>query len=198
MRVPPLHEAIRVINEEHDQLTAVIHGMLYFARNVAKGETPPDFKVFRAMLLYISDYPEQVHHPKEDAVLFARLRARTASINDVLERLEAQHAGGDALVSALERALSRYELQGGAAGARFAELVEQYAGFYFAHMRLEEEQVLSAAQEFFTEEDWQDVDAAFADNANPLQGGEYRHSLDKLYSLIVKIAPPPIGVGPAS
>lgn len=197
MRVPPLHAAIRVIHDEHDHLAAVIHGMLYFARTVAKGGTPPDFKVFRAMLLYISDYPEQVHHPKEDDFLFARLRARTDRLNEVLETLEAQHATGDALVCGLERALTRFELQGGAAGARFAELVEQYASFYFTHMRLEEEQVMPAAQELLTDDDWQQINAAFAANNDPLQNGEYKQGLDELFSLIVKIAPPPIGVGPA-
>lgn len=197
MRVPPLHVAIRVIQEEHDHLTAVIHGMQYFARAVTKGEAPPDCKVFRAMLLYISDYPDRIHHPKEDQLLFARLRARTDRLDAVLDQLQAQHASGDALVSGLERALSRHELQDGAASEKFAELVEQYASFYFAHMRIEEEQILPAAQELLTEDDWQDIDPAFAANNDPLHGGDYKQGLDKLFSLIVNIAPPPIGLGPA-
>ena len=196
MRVPSSHTAVRIIQEEHDHLAAVIHGMQYFARAIMQGDTPPDFKVFRAMLLYISDYPDRVHHPKEDTLLFARLRARTNRFNAVLDQLEAQHENGDAMVSKLERALTRYELQGQAAGPAFADLVEQYATFYFAHMRLEEEQVLPNTQERLTDADWKEIDGAFEVNNDPLQGGAYKDGLDKLFSLIVKIAPPPIGVGP--
>ena len=99
-------------------------------------------------------------------------------------------------MSKLERTLSHYELQGAAAGAAFAELVEQYAGCYFAHMRLEEEQVLPVAQAMLGDEEWSVIDAAFDANNDPLQGGEYKAGLDKLFSLIVNITPPPMGVGP--
>jgi hemerythrin-like domain-containing protein len=37
------------------------------------------------MLYYIREYPEQVHHPKEDRYLFARLRDRTGELDEVLD-----------------------------------------------------------------------------------------------------------------
>jgi hemerythrin-like domain-containing protein len=51
--------------------------------------------VFRAMLYYIREYPQQVHHPKEDQFLFGRLRVRTHELDHVIDRLEYQHAQGD-------------------------------------------------------------------------------------------------------
>jgi hypothetical protein len=35
----------------------------------------PQFKAFRAMVRYIDEYPELLHHPKEDRYPFARLAA---------------------------------------------------------------------------------------------------------------------------
>ncbi len=196
MNAPPLHTAIRVIREEHHRLSAVIHGMLHIVRGIEKGSAVPDSKVFRAMLLYIGDYPEKVHHPKEDRYLFAPLRKRTHEVDAVLDDLEAQHAQGDALVRALEHALTRYELLGKAAFAEFKMLVEDYARFYFSHMRLEEETIIPTAQSALTSEDWARVDAAFDANQDPLAGDEYKESLDRLFSLIVNITPAPIGLGP--
>jgi hemerythrin-like domain-containing protein len=66
--------AIHVIFKEHEQLSAVIAGMLRFVRLLETGGKTPGLMVFRAMLYYIREYPEQVHHPKEDNYLFARLR----------------------------------------------------------------------------------------------------------------------------
>jgi hemerythrin-like domain-containing protein len=191
-----LYTALRVIREEHHRLSAVIQGMLYFVRTIDKGGQVPDLKVFRAMLLYISDYPEKVHHPKEDHYLFAQLRKRTHEADAVLDELEAQHGKGDALVRALEHALTRYELLGRTAFPEFLALVESYAQFYFAHMRLEEEAIMPAAQRALTPEDWASVDAAFDANRDPLAGGEYKEGLDRLFSLIANITPAPIGLGP--
>lgn len=197
MRLPPNHVAIRVIQEDHDRLSAVIHGMQYFARAIAKGGNAPDSKVFRAMLLYISDYPEKVHHPKEDLFLFARLRSRTGEVNAAIEELEAQHASGEALVHELEHALTRYEFEGEAAAKPFLDLVERYAKFYFDHMRLEEDVILPAANQYLAAEDWDILDHEFSLEKDPLTGGEYKAGFDKLFSLIVNIAPAPIGLGPA-
>jgi hemerythrin-like domain-containing protein len=196
MRVPPTQAAIRIIQEEHDLLSAVIRGMQHFVRNVGEGGKAPDPKVFRAMLLYISEYPDQVHHPKEDNFLFARLRQRTRELDETLDELESQHARGDQLVLQLQHALTRYEFHGAETFSEFSRLVQRYADFYVGHMRTEEDAILPAALQFLTPEDWQEVNAAFLANHNPLAGTEYKEGLQKLFSLIVNIAPPPIGVGP--
>jgi hemerythrin-like domain-containing protein len=200
MRIAANHVAIRVIQEDHDRLSAVIHGMQYLAREIAKGGKGPDPKVFRAMLLYISDYPEKVHHPKEDLFLFARLRARTGDVDAAIGELEAQHGEGEALVHGLEHALTRYEFDAKGAAGPFLDLVERYAKFYFDHMRLEEEVILPAANKYLTPEDWAVLDHEFSLNKDPLAGGEYKEKegFDKLFSLIVNIAPAPIGLGPAN
>lgn len=197
MRVPQSQVAIRVIQEEHDLLQAVVHGMLYLVHDIAKGGANTDLKVFRAMLFYIKEYPDKVHHPKEDHYLFARVRERTHQVDRTIAQLEMEHKKGDALVAALEHALARYELLGAPAFKAFSDMVEGYAAFYAAHMRLEEDEILPVALQTLTEEDWKVINEAFSSNDDPLAGGEYKHELQKLFSLIVHIAPPPIGVGPA-
>ena len=189
------HIAIRTIEDEHDRLSAVIHGMQHFVRAVNKGKKAPDPKVFRAMLLYISEYPEKIHHPKEDRYLFARLRERTNQVNQTLDELESQHMQGDSQLRALEHALTHYELEGVAAFQSFFELVETYAKFYFTHMSLEENVIFPAAVKFLTPEDWAVINAQFSTNTDPLAGGEYKDSFDKLFSLIVSITPAPLGLG---
>lgn len=198
MRLLSNHIAIRAIQDEHDQLSAVIHGMQYFVRAINNGEQAPDPRVFRAMLLYISEYPEKIHHPKEDQYLFARLRERTNQVDQTLDELESQHMQGELQLRALEHALTHYELEGAVAFRSFFDLVESYAKFYFNHMGLEEDVVVPAAIKFLTPDDWAVINAQFAANQDPLAGGEYKESFDKLFSIIVNITPAPIGLGPAS
>lgn len=190
MTIPALHPTTRVIQQEHQRLGAVISAMLHFVRAVGEGDQPPPFKVFRAMLLYIADFPEKMHHPKEDG-LFALLRQRTATVDDTIAELERQHAKGEALVRNLEHQLTRYELQGGEAAAAFCTAVEDYAVFYFGHMRMEEDIILPAIDTFLTADDWYEADLNFALNEISAD----KHSFEQLFSMIANITPAPIGLG---
>ena len=51
----------------------------------------PDFTVLRAMLFYIDEFPEKVHHTKESALLFPLLRERSSELAAMLDRLDADH-----------------------------------------------------------------------------------------------------------
>ena len=68
----------------------------------------------------------------------------------------------------LEQALLRWEMGGQEDFAVFAEKAERYANFQWRHMQQEEELVLPLAERVLTEEDWREIDAAFAGNADPL------------------------------
>ncbi|WP_082584152.1 hemerythrin domain-containing protein [Noviherbaspirillum sp. Root189] len=197
MRLRSSHASVRSIQADHDLLNAVIQAMVHIVRAIDKGGKAPDLKVFRAMLFYIREYPEKMHHPKEDYLLFPLVRKRTHEVDQAIAELEAQHTLGDRLVLQLEHALARYELEGKPAFEPFYLMVEQYAGFYSAHMRLEEDKILTTAMEVLTDEDWKKLDAAFTNHEDPLIGSQYKESMEKLFSLIVNLAPSPIGVGPA-
>lgn len=190
MRTTALHPTTRIIQQEHQRLGAVIRAMLHFVRGIGEGGSAPPLKVFRAMLLYIADFPETMHHPKEDQ-LFALLQKRTSAVDDVVAELERQHAGGEALVRKLEHQLTRYELQGGAAGDAFFKAVEAYAAFYFGHMRVEEEIILPAIDKFLTPDDWHEADTAFTANESSADNA----SFERLFSMIANITPAPIGLG---
>lgn len=188
---------LRIIHNEHGNLASIIRGMQYFVREIDQGKQGPDLKVFRAMLFYIDQFPDRVHHPKEDQYLFAALRGRNAELDETIADLEQQHETGEQLVRRLNQALARYEFEGASAFPGFRDLILEYAGFYFGHMRLEEEIILPAAEKLLTESDWKSINTAFSSNCDPLTGVETKGNFDKLFSLIVNITPAPMGVGNA-
>jgi hemerythrin-like domain-containing protein len=188
--------AIDVIRREHASLSAVMHGLLHFARCVRDNRPVPDYKVFRAMLYYVDVFPERFHHPKEDRYLFARLRLRTHEADDILSRLEGEHASGERKVRELMQTIIRLEMGGAAHADEFVSKVEAYAGYHSRHMGLEEELVLPLSEQVLKPEDWEEINGAFLHNQDPLLGVDARKGFDQLFTRIVTIAPPPIGVGP--
>jgi hemerythrin-like domain-containing protein len=181
--------AVEVILREHEQLATVNRAMQEFVGRLEAGGETPGLMVFRAMLYYIREYPHQVHHPKEDQFLFARLRARTHEFDEILNKLEYQHAQGDIQVGQLEHALTRYELVEDATCASLKCLVDEYAKFSSDHRRLEEDLILPAARRFLTKDDWDELDAAFSANRDPFDGVKLEEDLDKLFAMIVTTVP---------
>jgi hemerythrin-like domain-containing protein len=179
---------------EHCSLDAVIHGMLYLVRDVRRG-AKPNFEVFGAMVYYIDAFPERFHHPKEDAHLFKRLRERHPDAVPLLDRLEADHRKGAEKIRDLEQALTRYQQGGEAQFAAFEKAVTEYADFQWKHMTVEETEVLPLARQYLTQEDWQEIDAAFSGNSDPLLGSEAAAEYENLFRRILTLAPPPVGIG---
>ena len=55
----------------------------------------------------------------------------------------------------------------------------------------------SVVQQVRGEADWRTLDAAFAENRDPLTGHPPSHEYEQLFSRIVHTAPAPIGLGEA-
>ncbi|WP_321806299.1 hemerythrin domain-containing protein [Burkholderia sp. BCC1993] len=181
--------AITVILREHERLSAVVEGMRRYVHLLAAGKPVPGLMVFRAMLYYIREYPEQVHHPKEERYLFAPLRDAASEFDGVLDELETQHARGDGMLTNLEHALTRYELKGAPALAALVALVDEYAEFYSDHRCTEETLILPAARRLLSNEDWAELDLAFGANRDPFDGVKLEADLGKLFSMIVNAIP---------
>lgn len=186
--------AIQKIRDEHRSISAVLHGLKQLARDAQDARVKPGFEVLRAMIRYIDEYPERLHHPKEDEHLFSRLEARAPQTKPLVAALKAEHEEGARLVRNLERALVFFE-EGWPSGAReFLEAVDAYAEFHWKHMRKEETELLPLAEKLLKPEDWKEINAAFDVNQDPIAGIRER-DFESLFTKIVNLAPAPIGFG---
>ena len=175
----------------------MLRSILLLLSRHRRDATFPDFAVLRAMLFYMDEFPEQRHHVKESALLFPKLRARSDEANQVLERLDQDHARGERAIRDLEHALLAFEMMGETRRAAFELAARQYADFYFEHMLLEEKQVLPLAERVLDAQDWAELDAAFTANRDPLTGHEPEDEYRALFSRIVNALPAPLGLGEA-
>jgi hemerythrin-like domain-containing protein len=180
---------LAIIGDEHRSLAAVILGLEFLVRDARTTGRPPSFALLRAMVYYIRNFPERLHHPKEDAYLFRLLRERTSELDDTLAELQRQHADGEAHVDALERAIDRYE-SGSAGGAdAFATAVRDFADAQLQHMRLETKVILPAARRYLTSDDWKEIGRAFADNGDPRFSVDNDEEFRQLFAQILNMTP---------
>ena len=186
--------AIRTIKDEHRTISAVLHGLRYLAQQSLDAKVQPDFAVFRAMIYYIDVFPERLHHPKEEKVLFVRLLAKVPEASALVAELHGEHIEGAKLIRSLEHELLYFEENWPGGAASFKGAVDAYADFHWNHMRKEEGKVLPLAVERLDAPDWEVIAAEFGANNDPIAGVPEKE-FDTLFSRIASIAPDPIGFG---
>jgi hemerythrin-like domain-containing protein len=191
------HPASQIIRDEHRALAAVLRSALMLVE-AGPGDQPERFfDVLRAMLFYIDEFPERLHHPKESNLLFPKIARAEPGLLDVIRRLEAEHMDGEGRVRELQHLLLAWELVGESRREAFLEAATAYVKFYLEHMRIEETQLLPAAERSLTAQEWDQLEQAFRTDPDPLATGTHDASYDRLFTRIVLSAPAPIGVGAA-
>jgi hemerythrin-like domain-containing protein len=189
------YSALRVIQAEHMALSAMLRSLtMLIAQARDRAEAPP-FGVLRAMLFYIDEFPERLHHPKESELLFPKVLERRPDLGGVILALEDDHERGEASARDLQHRLLAFELLGEPRREAFEAAAEHYVDRYLRHMALEESTILPAARAALTSDDWAELDAAFEANRDPLAGHDPSGEYGPLFKLILNTAPAPIGLG---
>lgn len=189
------HIALQIIRDEHAALAAVLRSLAMLLERGPQDEPERFFNVIRAMLFYIDEFPERLHHPKESDLLFPKLARAAPELMPVISRLEGDHLKGEGRVRALQHLLLGWELIGESRRAGFIDAAQEYVAFYIEHMRVEETQILPEAEKRLAPEDWEALNVAFVSSRDPLAGGPREPGYDRLFTRIVMTAPSPIGVG---
>ena len=192
------HTSLQIIRDEHSSLAAMLRSMLMMVERGPVDNPQQFFDVLRAMLFYIDEFPERLHHPKESKLLFPRVLRAAPTVMHTVARLEQDHVNGEQAVRELQHLLLAWELLGETRRPVFVAQCQHYVEFYRQHMMLEETVILPAAEKTLTDADWKELDVAFEQNCDPLSG---KYPLDpayaSLFTRIVTKAPAPIGLGEA-
>ncbi|MDH4479569.1 MAG: hemerythrin domain-containing protein [Rhodoferax sp.] len=190
------HPSIRIIQEEHSALTAMLRSMGMLVQRGPADRPEQFFDVLRAMLFYMDEFPERLHHTKETQLLFPPVAARSAATREVIAKLTHEHEVGEAKVRELQHLLLGWELLGDSRRAVFETALKSYVEFYLDHIRQEESVVIPEARKVLEPADWHLLDAAFTTESNPITGKYPREPLyDRLFTRIAMHTPAPIGLG---
>lgn len=184
--------ALQTIRFEHHNIYRVLACLRDHVRRTGADAEPPDHELLAAIVCYLQEFPDAVHHPKEERHLFTPLVTRRPEALPLIEALCNEHADGLRLLADLEAAIQA-DLADPAAVERLRVAADAYVDFQLAHMRREETEVFPLALAALTAADWGAADAAFANNRDPLFGADRERRFRALYRRILDLAPHPGG-----
>jgi len=186
-------EALRIISDEHRNLWAVAATVEQVADEIDAG-SPVDREFFTSVFDYIEHFADRLHHPKEDDFLFRLLRLRSSEANAFIERLQIEHRNEPEIVRQMREQLTSVTAGTLAIDAYTASL-RTFAHSLKSHISTEEKDVIPLAREVLTAEDWQEIDAAFLDNEDPLFGDKAKIEFRELFHRVASLAPESVGLG---
>lgn len=187
-------QAISIIKSEHKNLGAVLYSLEKLIEEIDDGKHP-DFSIFHGLLTYIDRFLDRYHHPKENHYLFPKLLERAPETEALVRELGQQHSEGEILFVEMLKTLSAYEFSGESEYPRFRDSVLRYAEFERRHAKMEEDEVLTRAREVLLAEDWEQIDAAFEQNEDPLFGKKWDNEFSELLNKLINRLPAPLGLG---
>ena len=132
------------------------------AAETDRGE--PDYELLNSIMTYMAEYPDAVHHPREDR-LYHHLQEQHPEIDASLQQVETDHAALEAEGTQLLDQLKALSAGGGDPTALIAGL-RTYAAHLRAHMYWEEQTLFALADEL----DPQQTLSSDTQGADPLFG----------------------------
>ena len=169
---------VETLYSEHAYIGALLDRLELEAARLEPGRVP-DYPLLLEMIDYLTHYPDQYHHPREDR-LFASLLRGDAAFGDRLERLTREH-----------RVLHRYndELFGELSDINKGRPVDRpelrrelarYVGGYRQHMDYESREIFPLARGTLSPEELAELDAATRSLDDPLFGGRVHRRFRRL------------------
>lgn len=190
-------DALKIISAEHRGLWRLITAIDQICHEMQRHNSAPDAVLFTAIFDYIETYIDQMHHPKEDDYLFRVMWERSEASHAVITLLKHEHHDGPQNLSGVRYAFQNF-VAGFPTGAEaFYQALGDYTKGLRQHIKVEETELMPLAKQILREEDWAEINAAFANNDDPLFGEVAKAEFRQLHARITHMAPDPVGLGMA-
>ena len=179
-------DAVQIIRMEHRNLDLVLGALAEALDHLSVDGSKPKLDLLFSIVYYVRVFPEKVHHPKEEQVLFPALRRHRPEFGPVIEELERQHAAGAKDLDRLDAALKAFDRDYPKGLDALLEAGRNFVQSQRQHMGLEEREIIPAAKECLTDEDWVPIRRAFGANADPLFGENVEAGFRALFAKITR------------
>lgn len=171
------------LHQDHQNLARVLRIMESQLERLMEGEHE-DLYLLHDATRYIQNYPDLIHHPRENQV-FEIFKTRSNEADEIVDKLTKQH-------QELPKATIKFQLMlddaiNGLGLVDREELVNKIKGFIadeWEHMNLEEDVLFPLIDTTLSDDDWDRLDQQMSETSDPLFSDMIEESYDNLYQSI--------------
>lgn len=175
---------IKKMYEEHAYIGRVVAVLEQQTEYMAEGDAP-DYPLMQDIVDYLIDFPDLVHHKKED-VVFAKLLDRNDQLDAIIKEIEEEHklisSKGHEICTLLEDIV----LETVVSRDQVVRQLMQYIDLYKNHLSKEEKELFSLAAHTLSAKDWKGLNSALPDDEDPIFGKQVKKRYAALYESIIE------------
>lgn len=157
---------VMLLQADHRNMSKLLDLVQRQAANMAQ-HGPVNYALLERVFAYLSSYPDQCHHPKED-LLYRKLQRRHPDMTGSLRDLVEEHEKLAQSTSNLMRAMVESRRDPPAPNERLADQLMAYLDLYRRHMLMEDLHFFPAALQFLSRDDFEEIDFTLFDKPDPL------------------------------
>jgi hemerythrin-like domain-containing protein len=182
----PMPDILAQWHTEHVNFAKLLN-ILETQLNLFHDGERPNYELMLDVMFYMTNYPDVLHHPRED-LAFARIRELDTGTGPMVDELSKQHARLREAGEQLVRSLS--DIVNGSIASR--ESVEApgraYIASFRSHMWTEEKEILPMAATLLRDQDWAAIKAAIQHIDDPLFGNSAERRYASIHEQIARHA----------
>ncbi len=155
-------DPVDTLVNEHVLIRQYLDNMAIAAEYIHKGKGPSR-AFFHKALDFARSFADELHHFKEEYVLFERLAQKKRGLDAQITTLRHQHERGRELLAAIEAALAGYEAKAPRETADLLEAMAAHISLLRHHIHIEDYVFFPLAREVLSEGDMTEISARFAE-----------------------------------
>ena len=168
--------------DEHDHIRKMLNLLEIQFLDLCR-DRGPDFTLMRSIVVYVQEYPEQAHHPLEDAI-FSILRKRVKK-DKLLQKLMVEHTELEEITRNLRESIESLD-HGDAVTKEIMTQLQEFLQRQRRHLHYEEMEVLPLVRKALTESDWEHIESLVPPIDDPVFAERTRQDYEFLYQKIEK------------
>ena len=171
---------IKMLNRlllEHDNILRKLNLLEMQFLDMCRGKSP-DYSLMRSILVYIQEYPEQIHHPLED-MIYSILLERSDEV-EFVQDLITEHTQLEVDTRILRESLESMK-NGFVSKEKLKRQLSKFLVGQRHHIYIEEVEVYPAVQRVLTKNDWKKLQAMVPLLDDPFFGRRTRNDYEVLY-----------------
>ena len=170
------------LRSDHRNMIMLLNLMDAEAVRLADSDEP-DYELIYDVMTYLAEYPDAVHHPKED-LIYRHIKSKCPDIDDSLRHVAIDHEALSQASNEIRRDIDAINAEGLVDRKTLAVALRQYSEDLRKHMFWEERDLFELADSMDDDEEWAAVLMKYDLARDPLFGDQVERRFQKLFNNI--------------
>jgi hemerythrin-like domain-containing protein len=166
---------------DHDHIRKTLNLLEIQFLDLCRGRTP-DYAMMLSILVYIQEYPEQAHHPLEDAMFAALIRRDEEGVKLARDLIK-DHTELEIVTRKLRSTLESTRA-GDTPSGKLKRQLSTFISRQRHHLYAEEEKLYPLAKRLLTQQDWRTIEAMVPRIDDPVFGERTQNDYELLYRAV--------------